>query len=43
MRNGLPRLVRLIFDQAQLASGSVEMDTGPYAKRVNNLIMELLN
>ena len=36
-------LVRLIFDQAQLASGSVEMDTGPYAKRVNNLIMELLN
>lgn len=36
-------LVRLIFDQAQLASGSVEMDTGPYAQRVNNLIMELLN
>ncbi|MCY4656118.1 MAG: molecular chaperone HtpG [Gammaproteobacteria bacterium] len=37
------QLVQVIFDQARLASGSTEIETGPYVKRVNELIMELLN
>ena len=36
-------LAHLIFDQARLASGSVDIETGPYVRRVNDLIMDLLN
>ncbi|MEM6709363.1 MAG: molecular chaperone HtpG [Pseudomonadota bacterium] len=36
-------LLRILFDQAALADGTVPKDTGAYVQRLNRLLLELLN